>query len=466
METTKHKNSFLDFWKIPTNIVSFCESREETTKGGFLVFMPPQDLQTKATLVRWKNAHLSVPITDSNLKTDDISVAITSDPSSGIIKLPFNFDQAITNLLTEKYLENDYNHSLYLLSRIFYFKLKPLLSRFIQIWIRKRAVKYMSLREFPSWELDTSVDLMQRYLMAKLLEIRRDPTLPIISFWPQGAEICFLLSHDVETYSGIQNIPKIINIEKKYGFRSVWNFIPERYPLDLSIIRELQDSGFEIGVHGLYHDGKLFDSLTVFQQRATKINQYIRQWESAGFRSPSNIRNIDWISKYIQTEYDSSYVSSEWYGAQPGGCCTVFPFLYNHIVELPTTLQQDFTLLEILNQTPEETLKHWIKTVQKIKTVNGLVQINIHPDYLTTPDRLILYENFLAYMKSELNCWHALPRDVARWWRDRNNSELVLAGTKLYVDGPARDRAKVMSIRLHEGDLVITPDRLGINIRD
>ena len=413
--------------------------------------MPPYENRLKPGFYQWGQAHLYAPVPGFSTKSGDISTAVKVDPTSGTVFLPFNIDQAVTNLLAERYIQQESDHSLICFARQLYYKLKPLLPRFVQVRIRQKAVNRMGRRKFPVWELDTSADLLRRSLMAKLLEVQPGSSMPIISFWPQGAEFCLLLTHDVETLAGMENILKMINIEQKHGFRSVWNFVPEKYPLDPCILSELQASGFEIGVHGLCHDGRLFESYQLFQQRASRINDYLRQWGSVGFRSPSNLRNLDWISQHIQAEYDTSCVSTEWYGAQPGGCCTVFPFIYRGLVELPITLQQDFTLLDILKLSPQEALSHWKGTVQAIKQLNGLALINVHPDYMTTPDRWNLYEQFLDWMNDETGCWHALPKEAARWWIDRDASELSLLGGAWTIHGPARDRGMVMRVNLVEG---------------
>jgi peptidoglycan/xylan/chitin deacetylase (PgdA/CDA1 family) len=450
-------HTLTDFWKIPAGLVAFNDSRIDAIKGSITVSMPAKETKTKPSLYQWENAFLYAPITGFNPELNDITAEIHVDPISRSVSLPFNIDRAVMNLLTEKYIDEESNHSLFILGRRFYYKIKPILPRFIQVWIRQNAVARMSNKSFPSWEIDTSVDLLHRNLLTKLLEANPGSSLPMISFWPRGATICLVLTHDIETHLGLENIKKITNIEQKKGFRSVWNFVPEKYPVDLKLLRELQDSGFEVGVHGLTHDGRLFDSYKIFTRRAAKINDYLNKWGGVGFRSESNLRNLDWISEHIKVEYDSSCVSSEWYGAQPGGSCTTFPFIYRNLVELPLTLQQDFTLLDILKLSPEDTLNHWIQTVELIKALNGLVLICVHPDYMNSPERLRMYEQFLEFIQGEHNCWHALPKEVASWWIDRNNSELLQSDNGWHISGSASDCGVVMNLSLHGGKLCILP---------
>jgi hypothetical protein len=43
-----------------------------------------------------------------------------------------------------------------------------------------------------------------------------------------------------------------------------------------------------------------------------------------------------------------------------------------------------------------------------------------HPDYLLPGSRaLAAYERLLDRYAADATAWHALPRDVAAWWRER-----------------------------------------------
>ena len=143
--------------------------------------------------------------------------------------------------------------------------------------------------------------------------------------WPKGKKFSFVITHDVEWDAGLAIAPKLVEIEKRHGFVSSWNLVPERYPIDWSIVDGLRKEGLEIGVHGLIHDGKLFQSHKVFQERLVKIHYYAKEWGAVGFRSPSTIRNIEWMPE-LKFEYDSSYFDTSPYEPQPGGCCSIWPF--------------------------------------------------------------------------------------------------------------------------------------------
>ena len=71
-----------------------------------------------------------------------------------------------------------------------------------------------------------------------------------------------------------------MELEMDLGFRSSFNFVPERYEVSPALRQLLTENGFEIGVHGLNHDGKLFSSESIFRQRARHINDYLERWNA------------------------------------------------------------------------------------------------------------------------------------------------------------------------------------------
>jgi len=86
------------------------------------------------------------------------------------------------------------------------------------------------------------------------------------------------------------------------------------------------------------------------------------------------------------------------------------------MVELPITLVQDHTMWEILR---EPGIDLWLDKASWIREQHGLVNVIVHPDYLLSEERLALYFRFLEWLGRFQDGWHALPRDVALWWKAR-----------------------------------------------
>lgn len=356
-------------------------------------------------------------------------------------------DARIDHLLYERYVRDTHGWK-----RRLYYALKPLIPRPVQIALRQRFVSVQASASFPAWPIEPILtEIVDSYLSAML---RMVPTVERLGFWPGGHRFAFAITHDVEWDSGLRRAPDLAAIEERLGFVSSWNLVPERYPIDRSIVDRLRADGFEIGIHGLKHDGKLFQSRAVFDRRAARINAYAREWKAVGFRSPSTLRNPDWMTA-LQFEYDSSFPDTDPYEPQTGGCCSVWPFFLGNIVELPLTMPQDHTLFEILNQ---RDIGIWKKKASWIAEQGGLVLINIHPDYMLEDSRLAFFEELLVFMKEQQGMWHTHPREIARWWRERSASVLVRDGGVCRVDGPASGRAGIQRHVLQEGSVVtVTP---------
>lgn len=296
-----------------------------------------------------------------------------------------------------------------------YYQLKPLLPRHVGILLRQRYRQQQETQFALGWPTEDRYVRFQFNCAANVLHRRGLDTAPYVNFWPNGHRFAFALTHDVESEQGHAFVENVANLEESLGFRSVFNFVPERYPVDRGLLSALKQRGFEVGVHGLKHDGKLFFSEHIFRRRATKINQYLREWGAVGFRSPYMHRNPEWLQA-LKVEYDLSFFDTDPYEPMPGGTMSIWPFMLGSFVELPYTLVQDHTLMVILHAGSP---RLWLDKVDFVEQWHGLVLVNVHPDYLLKREHLTIYKDFLSAMKERENCWHDLPRNMASWWKQR-----------------------------------------------
>lgn len=250
------------------------------------------------------------------------------------------------------------------------------------------------------------------------------------SGWPDNKKFAFILTHDVEKQKGHNRVETLMEIEQQYGIVSSFNFVPERYIVSPQLRKKLTDSGFEVGVHGLKHDGKLYNSRKIFLERAKKINGYLKDWNASGFRSPAMHHNLDWL-RDLNIEYDSSTFDTDPFEPQPDGVNTIFPFWVPPgrgrpgYVELPYTIPQDFTLFIIMK---EKNIDIWKRKLDWIAENKGMALLNVHPDYLNFnngkggPEEfpLKLYKDFLEYVqvKYENEFWQVTPLTAARFFRE------------------------------------------------
>ena len=95
--------------------------------------------------------------------------------------------------------------------------------------------------------------------------------------WPNGKQFAFVLTHDIEGKVGVAKCRPLMELERKLGFRSAFNFIPEGgYAVPRELRDEMTRDGFELGVHDLQHDGKIYRSRQLFAQKAIRVNRYLK----------------------------------------------------------------------------------------------------------------------------------------------------------------------------------------------
>jgi len=301
------------------------------------------------------------------------------------------------------------------LLRNIYYPLKKFIPRKFQIGLRQMIARQKLKKNLDTWPIDESA--------------KNHPEN--WNGWPENKKFALILTHDIDTAEGYSNIKKLLEFEKEKGFVSSFNFVPERdYRVSKEMINYVTKNGFEVGVHGLTHDGKLYDSKKIFYERAEKIKEYLKEWKSVGFRSPAMHHNLEWIAD-LDILYDSSTFDTDPFEPQPDGVKKIFPFKVKigekEYVELPYTLPQDFTLFILMK---EQNINIWKKKLDWIAKNGGMVLLNVHPDYInfknekngTEQYSAKHYENFLNYVSEAYNgqYWNILPKEIALWEKERN----------------------------------------------
>ena len=299
------------------------------------------------------------------------------------------------------------------INRIYYI-MKPVIPRGLLMFLRRRVIAIKKGKYKHIWPIDEKAGV---------------PPLGW-SGWPEGKKFALILTHDVETAKGQENCRQLMEMEEKVGFRSSFGFVPKRYAVASELRQDLIERGFEIVVHGLYHDGKYYKSQKIFRRRAHMINQYLREWGCVGFRSPSMQRNLAWLHE-LEIKYDSSTFDTDPFEPQPDGTGTIFPFFVrgdseqnqNGYLELPYTLPQDFTLFVLMG---EKDISVWKRKLDWIAEQGGMALLITHPDYMNFSEKKSgleeypakYYGEFLRYIKGRYDgqYWHILAKDMPDFW--------------------------------------------------
>lgn len=321
-----------------------------------------------------------------------------------------------------------------------YYRVRPVVPRSAQLALRRRlARRTPPTTDFPRWPLESGLDDLSHFLLGLCSVLAGEP-VPWIAPWPDGADWCLVLTHDVETAQGCADLDLLREPERRAGFRSCWNFVPERYETPATVVEALRREGCEVGVHGLRHDGRDLASARVLRKRLPAMREAADRWGAVGFRSPATQRAWD-LMPAMGFAYDSSYTDTDPYEPQPGGCCTWLPFFNGGLVELPITLPQDHTLFSILGHQDGSL---WVDKARTLRGRGGMVLVLSHPDYAHGP-ALDAWEQLLEEFRGDPTMWQPLPRDVAAWWRERADSTVELRDGSWTVTGPAAGRGRVVA---------------------
>lgn len=310
-----------------------------------------------------------------------------------------------------------------MLHRQVYYTIKPFLPWALRIALRRWHAARIRRRRGAEWPIKPSA-----------------ATVPAgWSGWPNGKRFALVLTHDVEGRRGLERCQPLLDLELREGFRSSFNFVPEG---EYATPKELRDlltaKGFEVGVHDFRHDGMLFFSRAAFKAQASKIRQYLKEWNAVGFRSGFMHHNLEWL-RDLGVLYDASTFDTDPFEFQPEGVNTIFPFWVpprsragsggvkgeaqaneDGYIELPYTLPQDSTLFILFREKSPEI---WKRKLDWLARSGGMALLIVHPDYMNFTSRpcapreypAAFYEEFLRYVRKQYagQYWLATPREVA-----------------------------------------------------
>ncbi len=304
-------------------------------------------------------------------------------------------------------------------SRNYYYLLKKIMPRSMQIYFRRILVNRNINRCQDIWPID------------------KNASIPPENWggWPEGKKFSLVLTHDVETVRGLTKCRELMKIEEELGFRSAFNFVSGDYEVPQEFIIEVKARGFEVGIHGLHHNGNLFRSRQIFTKHARKLKHFMQKWEAVGFRAPSMYHNLEWLHD-LPLEYDASTFDTDPFEPQPDAAGTIFPFWVAGkddqwgYVELPYTLPQDFLIFILMQQ---NNTNIWNTKLNWISENGGMCLFITHPDYMNFDNvepandeySAEYYREFLSHIKTTYKdqYWHALPKEVARFWSNNYRSE-------------------------------------------
>ena len=326
-----------------------------------------------------------------------------------MIKCQLFSSKSYERLVNNYLYENDFALKFSFKKKIYYKVIRPIIPLFIRHWIQ----------EFYNSKINFNKDFIWIELVKFLQNDKKVWGNFIRGLYPESYSNVIILTHDVENQKGFDFIPRVIELEKKYNYKSSWNLVPFKYNITDDIIDEIRKNGDEIGIHGYNHDGKLYYSPKIFNKRVPYINEAIEKYGAVGFRSPMVHRNLEWLQQ-LNIVYDASCFDYDPFQPFPGGTGSIWPFIVGKFVELPYTLPQDHTLFYVLKV---KDIAIWKNKIDWLVQNNGMILALTHPDYLRERDNIKYYEELLAYLSEIKNGWRCLPKDIAMYWSNKFGSK-------------------------------------------
>lgn len=444
--------AFLDYFRCPTASADFRVEGVAGESEGFFRFGPDA--------ICYGRLHVGSTQELISRQLSDAIPHVRIDAKA--CYLPFDADEVIGNLRRERYQTAAYMQSQRSLLRALvhktYYAVRPLLPVRVRKHLQRAALYGWDRAVFPGWSVDHTVDRLFEKMMRLAIFANSGEPIPFIWFWPDGFSGCAIMTHDVETAAGRDFCESLMDLNESFGIKSSFQLVPEgRYSVSPELLHMIRSRGFEVNVHDLNHDGRLFSDREEFLRRVERINSYGKQFGAQGYRSGGLYRNLDWY-RFLDFSYDMSVPNVGHLDPQPGGCCTTKPFFIGNILEIPVTATQDYSLFHILKQ---HSMELWNKQIQLILKQNGLLSFIVHPDYVIETNARRTYSHLLArlaHLRKTSNLWICLPGELNKWWRERSQMTLVNHDGVWKIEGVGKQRARICYATLEDDRLVYSAD--------
>jgi len=230
----------------------------------------------------------------------------------------------------------------------------------------------------------------------------------------------------------------ILEIEKKYNFKSSFYFIASKKPTKvnsdysitdgkiLTLIKQIEKEGSEVGLHPSF---KSFDNHKIMKIEKERLNKIVSN-KSYGVRQHCLRYKIPdtWkIQEGLGFLYDSTLGFADYEGFRCGICLPYKPFdlIKNKeidIWELPLIIM-DVTLYRhsYRNLSPLESFMVIKKYVRIVRKYNGLLVLLLHNsslDEIELPNWRNFYEKSIEYIGG-YNAFKKSGREIIHWWEKR-----------------------------------------------
>lgn len=262
-----------------------------------------------------------------------------------------------------------------------------------------------------------------------------------LGYWPDAHRGAFAWTGDTESRAMQTAVPSLLDLFSRLGLEQFGTFYvlgradddapgTEGAQENPEIIDAIVRAGSEVAGHGDVHTS--FEGLSYEQQRDRLedmqeiINPLLQPHgqQVTGFRAP--FVEHDTTTWRVLADLGLGHDAGEldiW-------SQTTLPHSTGDILQLPPIMPMDWHLFEKHELSPETAEQIWLDKFDYVMARRGLFSWLHHPWIIE--DHLALVENILSAAISRGDVWMARQDDIATWWKQREDIELV---SETFVDG-------------------------------
>ncbi len=238
-----------------------------------------------------------------------------------------------------------------------------------------------------------------------------------IGYWPDNKEYAFIFTCDVEHQSeNWHKIKEIVN-EGTFFFLS-----SEFKSFDKKDIENI-----EIALHGQEHEplkGKDYKKQErIILEGKNYLEKKLKE-KIFGFHPP--LLMYDSLTLEILKKSGFLYFLTEYRLGVP-----FLPYL-SSLISIPQTIPDDYDLM-IRNgiKNPDTLLNYFLKYIEELKRINGLIVFSIHTHLLGNRDYQPVIKQIIDLIKNDKNCYFTKAKDIAQWWQKRSKIEMEFKENKI-----------------------------------
>ncbi|MEO0090000.1 MAG: hypothetical protein ABIK77_01055 [candidate division WOR-3 bacterium] len=238
-----------------------------------------------------------------------------------------------------------------------------------------------------------------------------------IGYWPDNKEYAFIFTCDVEHQGeNWHKIKEIVN-EGTFFFLS-----SEFKSFDKKDIENI-----EVALHGQEHEplkGKDYKKQErIILEGKNYLEKKLKE-KIFGFHPP--LLMYDSLTLEILKKSGFLYFLTEYQLGVP-----FLPYL-SSLISIPQTIPDDYDLM-IRNgiKNPDTLLNYFLKYIEELKRINGLIVFSIHTHLLGNSDYQPVIKQIIDLIENDKNCYFTKAKDIAQWWQKRSKIEMDFKENKI-----------------------------------